>query len=147
VNDFQAFRRAIATKSVFYLYAPKLVALMSPEDQAYFTGEARLTKAGFSTWESIISTNRDDMIAEMKASQAKCAAFLMAPNGFLSSATKPGFKDFSLYGAHRMLASVDPVLTRELWTGELGAWVDRMNKLFAAGPEGMDAVRARDAKE
>ena len=68
-------------------------------------------------------------------------AKLASPDGFFTSAKAPGFKDFNILGMHRMLASTDAPGTKRVFSGKIGAWVERMRARF---PDAFAEVEKRD---
>ena len=65
-------------------------------------------------------------------------AKLASPDGYFSSATAPGFKDFHLMGVVRKLASTDPMALKRVFDGIMGEWLERMRERFREGYADID---------
>ncbi|GAA6057454.1 hypothetical protein JCM3770_000768 [Rhodotorula araucariae] len=134
-------------RPVFKLYAPRVVKTFDDETAAYWTSDERL---GPGVWASIVSQTPEDEAKIMQYCQKflhdLSNKWLTDGRQFIASPTKPGYDDFSLMGAYRLLRAVSAQLAAEVFespsSGGWGAWLERM---YARYP--LEDVRARDPKE
>ncbi|GAA5822927.1 hypothetical protein JCM11251_004426 [Rhodosporidiobolus azoricus] len=122
-------------KTLFSLYAPRIAQLFDEETREYWTSDKRL---GTGVWKSLLSRTPEDDEKALKAIKAGLVALSPSefPNGqkFVSSASKPGLKDFSLLGSYRLIRAVSPRFAAETFeapdAGEWPHWLKRMAEAY-----------------
>ncbi|BGP13795.1 hypothetical protein JCM10213_006373 [Rhodosporidiobolus nylandii] len=135
--DKNKFRRGDAELAsiVFGLFAPRFVRMFDAETAEYWTSEARM---GEGVWKRLSSqTPESDAknLAILKEGLADLSSKEFA-NGrlFLSSAAKPGMKDFLALSSYRLLRAASANLAAQTFesseVGEWPKWLQRMNELY-----------------
>ncbi|GAA5968020.1 hypothetical protein JCM11641_003703 [Rhodosporidiobolus odoratus] len=145
----QRFRRqdSPVPKLVFSIFARRMVKLFDKETAEYWTSEARL---GPGVWKGISSLTPKDEAQALTTIREGLAAlspeYFSDGRLFVSSASQPGMKDFSILGSYRLLRSVSAELAKQTFgSEEVGEWPRWLERMAEAYP--LPLYWERDAKE
>ncbi|GAA6029207.1 hypothetical protein JCM8097_003568 [Rhodosporidiobolus ruineniae] len=144
VEDYHAHEKKLREGNpspgmlVFILYARRIVQYFDKETAEYWVRPERLGEV--------------ETVKALRATLAKLSPTEL-PEGskFVSSPSKPGLKDFSIYGSYRLLRSVSARFAAKTFehpeAGEWPAWLMRMDELYTDGAQGLRVLKERDPKE